>query len=272
MSKINYLEGVSSNNIPYLRFGNGSKHMLVFYGGPGNILPRGMLTSSFTKGFCPFVHDYTITFLSRKIGLTDDYTTERMAQDYAEMIKTDYNNHVDVIIGYSYGGIIAQHFAAMFPELFDHLIIMGATNKVTSEGMKLDREFAELLSRGKKAKAFSLMGIIFSKSKIKRFLMKSTLFLVSFFIKLPDYESFSSDILIEFKAEEEHDASEQFSKITKPILILIGENDYYFTTESAENMAKEMPNSILKIYKNTGHELDSNPDFEQDIREYIGNY
>lgn len=269
MTKIEPIEGTSSNNIPYIRFGDGNKHMLIFYGGPGNILPRGILFSSFTKGYFPFMHDYTITMLSRKIGLTENYSTEKMAQDFATMIELDYNNKVEVIIGYSYGGMIAQHFAAMFPLLFNHLIIMGATNEITPQGMELDRKFAEKLSQGKKAKAFSLMGEIFSKSKIKRFLIKSVLFLTSGFIKLPKYDSYSSDVIIEFKVEEAHDASGQFSKIKKPILILIGDEDYYSTVENAKKMADQIPNSILKIYKNTGHGLDEHPNFEKDLREYI---
>ena len=269
MAKIENVEGSSSNNIPFIRFGTGNKHMLIFFGGPGNILPRGMLFSTFAKGYFPFMHDYTITILSRKIGLTEDYTTEKMAQDFATMIKLDYNNKVEIIIGHSYGGMIAQHFAAMFPHLFDHMIIMGATNEITPQGMKLDHKFAESLSQGKKAKAFSLMGVIFSKSKIKRILIKLVLYLSSIFIKSPKYDSYSSDIIIEFNAEKAHNASKQYSKIKKPILILIGDEDYYSTVESAKNMADQIQNSILKIYKDTGHDLDEHPNFEADLREFI---
>ena len=269
MGKFETIEDSSSNNIPFIRFGSGKKQMLVFFGGPGNILPRGMLFSTFAKGYFPFMDDYTITLLSRKSGLTEGYTTKKMAQDYATLIELDYNNKVDVIIGHSYGGMIAQHFAAMFPNLFDRLIIMGATNNVTPEGMELDRKFAEYLSQGKKAKAFSSMGEIFSKSNFKRALIKFALLIASIFIKLPKYASFSSDVLLEFKAEESHDANAQFSRIAQPILIMLGDEDYYFTVESVKRMADQIPNSILKIYQDSGHSLDEHPDFEKDLREYI---
>ncbi|MCF2140580.1 MAG: alpha/beta hydrolase [Candidatus Lokiarchaeota archaeon] len=270
MAKIAYIENISSNNIPYIRFGNGKKQMLVFYGGPGDILPRGMLFSVFAKGFFPFKEEYTITMLSRKIGLREGYTTELMAQDYATLIENDFNNKVDVIIGYSYGGIIAQHFAAMYPNLFDYLIILGATNKPTEKGLELDRRFSKYLSEGKKAKAFSIMGEIFSNSKIKKALIKFALFLTSFFVKIPKYDTFSEDILIEFEAEGTHDASDHFALIKKPILIIIGDEDYYFTVESAKSMAEQIPNSILKIYRDTGHNLEEHPNFERDLREFIG--
>ncbi|MHA1612041.1 MAG: alpha/beta fold hydrolase [Promethearchaeota archaeon] len=269
MVNVEKIEDSSSNNIPYVRFGTGKKQMLVFFGGPGNILPRGMLFSTFAKGYFPFMEDYTITLLCRKSGLTEGYTTKEMAQDYATMIEKDYNNKVDVILGHSYGGMIAQHFAAMFPHLFDRLIIMGATNEITPQGMELDRKFADYLSQGKKGKAFSMMGVIFSTSRVKQVLTKFSLFLVSFFINLPKYDSFSSDVLIEFKAEESHDATDQFSKIKKPILIMVGDEDYYFTVESVKSMADQIPKSILKIYKDSGHSLDEHPDFEKDLREFI---
>jgi hypothetical protein len=36
-------KGTFNNGIPYVRFGEGDKNLLVFSGGPGNTLPSGFL-------------------------------------------------------------------------------------------------------------------------------------------------------------------------------------------------------------------------------------
>mgnify|MGYP001278489597 CR=1 FL=1 len=104
MKKYPPIYGESSNRIPYVKFGEGPKTLLLFYGGPGNILPRGFTYATQVKDFFPFCEAFTIYLLMRRIGLAPGDTTESMARDYAEMIQADFSGHVDAIIGYSYGG------------------------------------------------------------------------------------------------------------------------------------------------------------------------
>ena len=115
--------GTFTNGIPFVKFGVGGKTMLVFLGGPGNESPEGATFSTYSKGVQPFMQEYTIFLLTRKSGLSENYTTRDMAEDYAEMIQTEFNGKVNVIIGISYGSLIGQHLVADHPELFDHAIL-----------------------------------------------------------------------------------------------------------------------------------------------------
>lgn len=271
MKKLNLVFDKSSNNIPYIRFGNGLRTLLLFHGGPGNILPEksGFGLKMLIKDFIPLSDDYRITLLVRKIGLKEGDNTETMAADYAEMIKQDYNGHADAILGCSYGGLIAQHFAADYPDLWEKLIIVGATNKVTAQGIEIDEKFTKFLIEGNTSKAFSTIYVVIQKNKIIRFFMKVFLRIFGFFMKAPTYPEFSKDILIELEAEKNHDASKKFPKISKPVLIIIGDEDFYFTKESAIDMNKQIPNSLLKIYEKTGHNITSHPNFLKDIKQYL---
>jgi hypothetical protein len=60
-------------------------------------------------GFEPFTAEYSIYLVSRKKGQPKGYSTRDMSNDYAEIIRHDFGGHVDVIIGISSGGLIAQH-------------------------------------------------------------------------------------------------------------------------------------------------------------------
>ena len=123
IAKITPTYGITSNNIPYARFGHGEKTLLLWSGGPGNNIPRGIAFDRLSHGLTSLLDEYTITLLTRKSGLRKGYTTRDMSDDYAELIRTEFDGHVDLIIGISYGGIIVGHFAADHPEMFDHIVM-----------------------------------------------------------------------------------------------------------------------------------------------------
>src|SRR5262245_38783718 len=118
------VRGTFANGIPYLKFGNGPETMLFFAGGPGNTLPSGLGASGFVRAMRSFTADYTVMLVTRRSGLTPGYTTRTMADDYAELVSRELGGHVRLVVGASYGGLIAQYFAASYPELFDRLVIV----------------------------------------------------------------------------------------------------------------------------------------------------
>ena len=52
--------GEFSNGIPYAKYGKGKKDILLFFGGPGNTLPKGFSFNFIKKWLEPFIEDYTI--------------------------------------------------------------------------------------------------------------------------------------------------------------------------------------------------------------------
>ena len=141
--------GIFKNSIPYARVGSGKKTMLFFIGGPGNGIPKGVGFSVLISGLEALLKDYTVYAVSRKSGLSQGYTTHMMAHDYAEMIEQEFDGHVDLVVGISYGGMIAQYFAADHADLSDHIVIAMATHKAIQEGIEIDKQYAQLASQGK---------------------------------------------------------------------------------------------------------------------------
>jgi hypothetical protein len=63
-NKLSY--GTTQNNIPFVKLEGGPKTAMVWFGGPGNALPKGWLFKSLTKPFFPLLDEYSIVFLSRR--------------------------------------------------------------------------------------------------------------------------------------------------------------------------------------------------------------
>jgi pimeloyl-ACP methyl ester carboxylesterase len=269
MKKYTPFYGQSSNRIPFVKFGNGSKTMLLFYGGPGNILPQGFTFEAQAKDYFPLCEDYTIYLLMRKIGLSSGDTTETMARDYADMIIQDFHGHVEAIIGYSYGGLIAQHFAADYPNLCQKIIIQSATNENTERGKQIDEKFAQYLIKRKKGHAFAISLEVIMEPGLKLKMMQCFMKCIGPFIPLPHYPEFASDVKIELEAELTHDASKKFAKISFPILIILGDKDYYFSIESAEWMLDQINEAKFLKLHNCGHQSSKHEYFIPNVKKYL---
>ncbi len=221
------------------------------------------------KGLNPFAGEYVVYVISRKSGLPAGYTTRDMAKDYAELIRTEFGGKVDLIIGMSYGGLIAQHFAADFPDLFGHIVILMAAHKGSPEGMMLDKKFADLLSQGKDRSAFKLMAEVLYPKGLKQIFAKGFLWLAGGIMKGNRTSNFENDVLIEAQAEVEHDAEKQLPRIAVPVLILGGGQDFYFPEHFIREMASLIPRATLKIYPNHGHNLFEDPAFARDVLDFV---
>jgi pimeloyl-ACP methyl ester carboxylesterase len=262
--------GIFTNGIPFVKFGYGSKTMLVYLGGPGNELPKGMAFNVYSKGIQPFVDTYTVYLLTRKSGLSENYSTKNMADDYAEMIQTEFNGKVDVIISLSYGSMIAQHFLADYPDLFRHFILAMSAHKMTELGKTIDLLYAKYLSEGNDRAALITIAQVLVPVGKRAIFQKIFFWLFGGLIKIErSSPTYDQDILIEAKAEVNHDATAKLKNIRVPILILSGDRDIYHLKSDVEEMAKLIPNSQLILYSGKGHLIMGRKQFAIDIMQFL---
>ncbi|MDK2980005.1 MAG: hypothetical protein PWQ55_352 [Chloroflexota bacterium] len=261
--------GIFKNSIPFARVGTGEKTLLLFIGGPGNGIPRGFGFSYMISSLKPLLEEYTLYAVSRKSGLADGYTARMMSDDYAEMIRQEFDGHVDLVVGISYGGIIAQYFAADHADLCDHLVIAMATHLATEEGVKIDQRYAQLASQGKDRQAGVAIAQALYPPGLMRTLMSAAMWLMG-----PSYigeksNTYSRDVVIEAQAEETPTPKAILKCIKVPVLMLNGAEDAYFKQGSAEEMAALIPNATLILYPGKGHEISSEKRFGEDILQFI---
>jgi pimeloyl-ACP methyl ester carboxylesterase len=167
--------------------------------------------------------------MSRKTGLPEGYTTWDMSEDYATVIRDEFDGGPLDVMGMSYGGLIAQHLAADHPELIRRLVIAMSAYRFSDEGNKLDMRFAELLSEGKRRVALRSLDPMIEGGRIKKSFLK-------FFMELIGPLMWSKpenpkDLLVEGKAEIMHDSKNRLAEIKAPSLVIGGDNDYYCPVE-----------------------------------------
>ena len=267
MTKSELAHSTFATGIPYLRFGEGPKTMLFFAGGPGNLVPSGLGASGFVRGMRPFTFEYTIYLLTRKSGLSEGYTTKDMSDDYAELVHNQFGGHVDLVMGASYGGLIAQHFAADHPELFDRLVIVMSAHVVSDQAKRLDSRYAELISQRKDREAMALRAEA-AFSGLTRSVMAAILWLFGKTLLGTIDDTFRRDVVIEAQAEANHDAGDSLAQISVPVLIVGSTDDFAFPVSSVEEMARLIPGAQLKLYRggHTAAFLDKR--FVHDVREF----
>jgi len=249
-SKLSY--GEFTNGVPFVRFGSGPKTMLFLAGGPGNTLPTGLGATGFTRGMRAFTDEYTIVLVSRKPGLPHGYTTRDMADDYAKLVRTDLGGHVDLVMGTSYGGLIAQYFAAAHPEMFDHLVIVMSGPVVSAEAKAIDLEYAELIRHGRIRAAMVVRGKAVTKPGLARAAMSAMLWLFGPMLLGKVDDTFRSDVVIEARAEAAHDSRDVAASIAVPTLIVGSTEDFAFPIATVKELALRIPGARLKVYEG-GH-------------------
>ncbi|MCW4028284.1 MAG: alpha/beta hydrolase [Candidatus Bathyarchaeota archaeon] len=253
--------GIFSNGVPYLRFGEGKKVLLIFSGGPGNYLASPMY-----KEFNFLAKQYTLFMFARKSSLPKNYSTKDMAEDYARVIEDEFNGGPVDVIGESYGGLIAQYLAANHPKLIRRLVLLMSTYRFSQEGTKLDMQFAELASQGKTRAAFRSLAPMLSGNRIKRSLF-------SFFMSLFASRMFSNpnpeDLIVEGRAEVAHNSKNQLPRIVVPTLVVAGDRDFFCSTELLHETATGIPDAKLIIYEGKGHES-LGKQFHRDVSAFLG--
>jgi len=259
-------KGVFSNGVPYVRFGKGERILLVFSGGPGNVLPSGLMIRVFGH-LKHLSKSFVIYAMSRKSGLPQGYTTRDMAEDYATIIRDEFDGGPVDLMGTSYGGLIAQHLAADHPELIRRLVIAMSVYRFSEEGNELDMKSAQLLSEGKKREALKTLYPILEGGKIKKAFMKFFMgYLAPLVWSTPDNPS---DLLVEGKAEIAHNSKNRLAEIKAPTLVIGGDKDYFCPVERLRETAAGIPNAKLVLYKGKGHMSAMGKKFDEDVLAFL---
>lgn len=256
------------NGVPYLKFGSGPKTLLFLLGGPGNTLPVGAATTGFTRGMRGFCDDYTIYLVSRKSGLPVGYTTKDMADDYAELIDSDFGGQVDVIIGFSFGGLILQHFAADHGHLAGHLVIGGAAHRISQEALRIDHRYAVLINQRRDREAMAERAAAIFPPGLRRRLLAGVLWVLGPVLLGPAQGSFRQDVLIEAEAELSHQPEASLARISRPVLVVCGRDDFAFSLADVQDMVSKIPTARLKVYAQGHSTVFLDERFVDDVRAF----
>lgn len=273
MSESQVMYGVFRNGIPYARWGTGSKTLVIFSGGPGNTIEKGAGFRMINTCYDPFLREYTAWLVTRKLNQPNGYSTRDMSDDYAVMIRENFHGQADLIIASSYGGLIAQHFAAEHSDCFKHMVLAISSHRGTQRGMEIDLAYARYLSEGKWSKALSTISEALYPKGLFLAVVKALSFILGGIFLKGSKPVYPNDPLVEAQAELEHHADESLRRISVPVLIIGGTDDGYFEKSSFEEMAAMIPQAELHLYEGKTHMSTLEDErFHRDVMAFIQKY
>ncbi|MGD8202126.1 alpha/beta fold hydrolase [Ornithinimicrobium sp. W1679] len=244
--------GASSTGMDYLALGDGPRTLLFIPGGPGSEIPTGPMAGVMTRQHTPFVRaGYTVWIVTRRRSMPATHTVTDMADDHAQFIDELLGGHVDLVVGESYGGMIAQYLAARHPSRVGRVVLALAAATISDEGKDLDVRWATARGEGRHAQA----GEVFleyvvpgpGRAWLRRALgpVAGQLFARS---AVP-----AQDLLVEARAEAAFDARDVLAHIQAPVLILCGEEDEFFSPAAVQETADLIPDATVRLYEGKNH-------------------
>lgn len=262
--------GVFPDGTAYCRLGSGPRTVLFIPGGPGNQAPSATTmrwTMSYNRPFLDA--GYTLWSVTRRRGMPVGHTMADIANDYAELIKTEFDGRVDIVVGTSFGGIVALHLAALHPDRFGALAVVAAAAHLTEDGAAADRAFARHLSDGRPGEAIATLAP-FVAPDIPKPLARVFGSIVGPRMFRDLHPTFGSDVLIEAEAEATADATDILPTITVPVLLINGDRDGYFPIATIKETARLIPDCTLKLYEGKGHvRVAGDPQVGRDVLDFV---
>ena len=249
----------------YIRFGTGNKNLIMLPGlGDGLRTTRGTAVPMALYYRC-FAKDYTVYIISRKTKLSSGATTRDMARDLQKAM-AELGIEKASLLGVSMGGMIAQHFAADYPEMLEKLVLVVTCARETPILLESLEEWVGCARRGDHTALMdSNVRRIYSDAYYRR-----NKWLVPIMGKLTKPKSYDR-FFIQAEACRTHNAWESIPKITVPSLVIGGEQDHSLGGEASRELAARIPGAVLKMYPQWGHGLyEEAGEFLTVVMEFLG--
>jgi len=249
MLPLNAYLSLDGTTMDYIRFGSGKKVLIILPGlGDGLKTVRGTAIPMSLAYHC-FAKDYTVYGFSRKNDLPEGWTTRDMADDLAKAMDLLNISKAD-LLGVSMGGMIAQYFAANYPEKLGKLVLAVTCARPSPT---LTQSVSQWMESAKQGDHTALMDSnvrqIYSDDYYRK--NKWMIPIVGKLTKPKSYDRF----FVQAEACKNHDCFALLPRISAPTLVIGGMQDRIVGCEAAKEIASQIPNATLKLYDQWGHSV-----------------
>ncbi len=157
------------------------------------------------------------------------------------------------IAGLSYGSLVAQHFALLYPKKVNKLILMSSFAHKTPYYDAIETAWWNALQVG----GYSLMLDVMLPSVLGESYFTKPIIPIDLMKQArTDANNDSAALFKLMRATKERpDYRPMLKNITAPTLIIHGEKDLLLPVHLATEIHKAIPNSVLEIIPNVGHTL-----------------
>ena len=231
----------------------------VIHGGPGAD------HTSYKPTFSPLSQKLQLVYFDHRgqgrsaRGPKETYTLENNVEDM-EALRKYLGLDKIVVIGTSYGGMVALSYAVCYPENVQSLIVIAsaATSRflelakvnLAKKGTKEQQAIAQLLWDGKFENEQQMQ---------EYFQVMMPMYSLTYQPEIPS-KSWNRTILsidainVAFSSFlRSYNLLDQLHKISAPTLVIAGKHDWICPPELSEEIALAIPNADLRIFANSGH-------------------
>ena len=157
------------------------------------------------------------------------------------------------IIGISYGSLVGQHFAVLYPELIKKLVLLSTFAHKTPYYEAIELSWWRALEMG----GYNLMLDIMLPSVLSESYFSNPLVSISNIKSSRKDLNQNTDAIFSLMraTKERKDFRKELKKIRATTLIIQGEKDVLFPVHLAQEVQANIKNSKLIVVKNAGHTL-----------------
>ena len=238
---------LKNGSMDYIRFGTGKRNLILLPGlGDGLRTVKGTALPMAAM-YRLFAMDFTVWCFSRKEPLEAGCSTRDMARDLKQAMDL-LGIECSDLFGVSMGGMIAQHFAADYPDRVNKLVLAVTCPRPNP---LLEESVGSWISHARSGNHTAFMDSnvrrIYSEGYYRK--NKWLIPLIGRLTKPKSYNRF----LTQAQACLNHDAFDRLSAIQSPTLVIGGELDNALGGEPSRLIATAIPGAVLKMYPQWGH-------------------
>jgi len=244
---------IGDRKIAYRSYGKGKAIIFVnrFRGTLDTWDP--LFIAELAKKFNVIVFDYS-GIGSSTGNLTPDITVvAKDVKDLADFLKLDSV----IVLGWSYGGLVAQTATLLYPNLVTHAILVG-TNPPGKNEIPIEQAFFDAALKPLNDFDDEIVLFFEPKSESSRLAAKASHDRIHKRIEVEKIPSTMDVFQLYFGGgdtfrEDALNFREQLKKIKTPILIISGDHDISFAVDNWYPIINQMTNAQMIVYSGTGH-------------------
>lgn len=204
----------------------------------------------FEKQYRIILLDFIFQGQSDKRGSWRDFDTH--ARDVRYILEHEHCKPV-TIIGISYGSMVAQHFAVLYPDLLHRLVLISTFAHKTPYYEAIELSWWRALETG----GYNLMLDIMLPSILSEGYFANPLVPILKMKKARQDLNQNAEAIFNLMraTRERKDYRKKLEKIKAPTIVIQGEKDMLLPVHLAEEVHKHISGSTLVIIKNAGHTL-----------------
>lgn len=240
---------MTNGTMNYIKFGTGKQPLIILPGLSDGIAPvHGSIQAAMLALiYKQFSRNFTVYIFSRKNNLEYGCSTREMAKEQANAMKTLSISNA-MVMGVSQGGMIAQYLAIDYPELVKKLVLAVT---ISRKNTSIEKVVYNWIALAKKENYKNLMIDTAEQSYSENYLRKYR-FLYPLLGVIGTPKNFDR-FLIQATSCIEHNSYSKLGQIVCPTLVIGGGCDKVVGSNAAPELASQIKNCELFIYKELGH-------------------